>query len=100
MQIRHQIVELLLGKFLLKGRHFGAADLDDVGHAIVIRRHSIRHELFFEQPVQAGPAQIMRTVSEVAFGTTRVVDATSRRLLRVESKLSISLARFGVATTE
>src|ERR1019366_9629196 len=82
MQVGRQIIQLLLGQLLLEGRHLGAAQEDDVGDPVVIGGNAVLHEWLFEQPVQAGCAQVMCTVGVMAFGATRVVNAPALRLLR------------------
>ena len=44
MQIRHQIVELLLRKLLLETRHLRSPQQDDVRDAVVVCRHAVLHE--------------------------------------------------------
>src|ERR1022692_2956131 len=50
MQIRHQVVQLLLSQLLLEGRHLGAAQQDDVGDPVVVGGNAIFHEWLLEQP--------------------------------------------------
>ena len=100
MQVGQQIVKLLLGKLILKGRHLGAAQHDDIGDPLVIGRHSILHERLLEQPIQARASQVAFAVGVMAIGTARVIHPPAAGLLRVQSQLSIGLAGFGVASTE
>src|ERR1700685_2593889 len=64
MQIRHQLVHLLLAELVLECRHLRPAEQDDVQHAIVIRGHSVVHELPLEQPMQARAAKITAALGE------------------------------------
>ena len=100
MQIRHQIVQLLLGQLLLEGRHLGTAQQDDVGNPIVVGGNAVLHEWLFEQTVQAGSAQVMSAVGVVTLGATRVVNPPALRLLRSQPELGVALAGLGIAGQE
>src|SRR5271157_3290167 len=97
VQIRHQPLELLRRQLLLEAWHLGAAEQDDVGYAIVVRRHAIFHVRPLEQPSQAGAAQVALAVGVVAFSAARIVNPAPVGLLRVEPKFCVRLARLGVA---
>jgi len=100
MQVRHQIIELLLGKLILKSGHLGPAQYDDVGDALVIGRHSVLHEGLLEQSIQTRATQVAFAVGIMAIGAARVIHASAAGLLRVQSQLGIGLANFGVASAE
>ena len=97
MQVDHQIVQLLPRQLLLEGWHLGAAQEDDVRNPIVVGGNAIFHEWLFEQPIQAGCAQVMCAVGVMTFGTTRIVNPPALCLLWSQSELGIALARFGIA---
>ena len=100
MQIRHQVVQLLLRQLLLKGGHLGAAHENDVGNSVVVGGDSTLHERLFEQPIQAWPAQAMCAVGVMTFGAARIVNPPALRLLRSQPQFGVGLARLGIAAPE
>lgn len=98
MQIRQQIVDLLLIKHLAKGRHLIPAHADDVGDAFIVRRHAAHGQiLLFEQVLHAWPLPSSRRVGLMTAIAVVVVNAASRSLLGVEAELSIAFATLDVA---
>ena len=96
MQIRHQLIDLLLRELVLEAGHLGTAEQDDIQHTIIVGRNAAGHELFLEKPVQAGSAQVAGGVRIVALGAARVIDPAARRLLGIKSELGVGFARLNV----
>ncbi len=67
MQVRQQIVDLLLVEDLGVAGHFVAAETDYVGHAIVIRGHAAHRQILpAEDAFHAGALASARRVWRVA----------------------------------
>jgi len=97
VQVGEQVIQLLLGYLLLKCWHFGTPEQDDVSYALVIRRHSVAHELLLEQPIEARPAQVALAIGEMTLRAPGVVNAATVRLLRSQPQFRVSFARLGIA---
>jgi hypothetical protein len=91
MQIRHQVIELLLTERAAETGHHVAAANDRLFHKLVIRNQAAGQVRFLEQPFQAGPLGCFGTVRAVANGAVKFVQATSLCLLRSQTQFSISL---------
>src|SRR5208337_2095170 len=100
MQIRHQRLHLLRRQFLLEAGHLGAANQDDVGHALVVCRHAVLHVWALEQAGEAGAAKVARAVCVVTFGATCVVNPPTEGLLWIEPEFGIRFARLSITSGE
>jgi len=91
MQIRHQVIELLLTERVAEtGHHVAAAD-DRLFHKLVIRDQAAGQVRLLKQPFQAGPPRCLGAVRAMTNGAVEFVQATSLRLLRSQTQFSIRL---------
>jgi hypothetical protein len=88
MQVRQQIVNLLLAENLGVTGHLVASKTNDVGDPIVIRGHSAhRQVLAAEHPLHAGTLPPPRRVWRMAAVAIAVINSAPRDLLRSSASL-------------
>lgn len=98
VQIRKQILNLLLVQHLAVSRHLVAAHANNVGDAIVIGRHPAhRQELFLEDALHAWALPSARRIRRMASITVVVINMTTGRLLRIKPEFGVALAALDVA---
>jgi hypothetical protein len=91
MQIRHQVIELLLTERAAEtGHHVAAAD-DRLFHKLVVRDQAAGQVRFLEQPFQAGALGCLGAVRAMTNGAVKFVQATSLCLFRSQTQFRISL---------
>ena len=99
VQIRQQVLDLLVGHDLAEAFHLRSAILDDVGHTLVVCRQSAYGQvLMLKDAFQAGtflPARRIRLMAAIAIV---VVEFSALGLLRVEAEFGIGLAALGIAS--
>jgi hypothetical protein len=101
MQIRQQVVDLLLAEDLGVAGHFVAAETNDVGDAVVVGGHPAHWQIFsLEDAFHAGALPSSRRVGRVAAVAIVVVDPAAGDLLRTESEFGVALAAFDLAASE
>ena len=84
MQIRQQIIDLLLREFLAVARHLVATVPDQVPGTLIVCRHSAyRKVLFSKHTLEARPLPLTRRVGFVAAITILVVNMPAGSLLRI-----------------
>jgi uncharacterized protein YeaO (DUF488 family) len=97
MQIRQQVVNLLLIENRSVARHLVAAKTNHVGDAIVVRRHPAHRQILpLEDAFHAGTLPPSRRVRRMAPVAIVVVDPAARDLLRIQSEFGIALAALHV----
>ena len=101
MQIRQQILDVLGIQLLAVSRHFIAAQADDVGYALVIRRQPAQGKIFvLEDSLETRAFLAARRVRLMAPGAIVVVESSAFGLLRVEAEFSVGLAPLDIAAGE
>jgi len=101
VQVRQQILDLLLRHDLTEPWHHVATREDHFADAFVIGRHSaLRQELLFENALQAVALFVARRVRIVAAIAMLVVEPAARSLLRSQAELGVALAALHVAAAE
>jgi hypothetical protein len=100
VQIRQQIIDLLLIEDLGVAWHLVAAEANDVGDAIVISRHSAHRQILpLENALHTGPLPSPGRIWRVTPVTIIVINATPLGLLWIESELRIALTALDIATS-
>lgn len=98
VQVRQQILDLLLVQFLAVARHFFSAQSNDVGDTLVVRRKAAQRKVFvLEDSLEAWTLFAARGVGLVAAIALGVVDLASGGLLRIQTQLGIGFAALDVA---
>lgn len=98
MQIRKQILDLLVRHDLVKTLHLGASILNDVSYALIIGGESAQRQvLMFEDAFETRTLFAVRRVRLVAAVTIVVIQLAASGLLRVEAEFGIGLAPLNVA---
>jgi hypothetical protein len=93
MQVRQQIVNLLLREFLAVTWHFVSAEDNQITSALIVSRHSTHGKvLSLKNALQAGAFSLVRRISFVTSIAILIVDVPARGLLRIERKLGISFS--------
>jgi hypothetical protein len=93
MQVRQQIVNLLLREFLAVTWHFVSAEDNQITSALIVSRHSTHAKvLSLKNALQAGAFSLVRRISFVTSIAILIVDVPARGLLRIERKLGISFS--------
>ena len=101
MQVRQQIVDLLLVEHLAVCRHFVASHPDDVRDPIVIGGHSAHGKvLLLKHVLHAWTLSSAGRIRRMAAVAIIVVDTAPGGLLRVEAQFRVTLAAFDVAGRE
>jgi len=101
VQIRQQIVDLLLTEDLGVAGHFVPPHTNDVSDPIVIGGHSTRRQVLpLEHAFHAWPLPPTRRVRRMAPVAIVVIDPAPRDLLRIKSKFRIALAPLHLATSQ
>ena len=97
MQVRQQIVNLLLVEGLSVAGHFVAAEANHVADAIIIRRHAAHRQILSaEHTFHAGTLPATRRVWRMAAVAIVVVDFAPGDLLRIQSEFGVALAALHV----
>lgn len=91
MQIRDQVLKLLLVDRVAQTRHHIAAADDALLNKLVVGDQAARQVFLLIQPFQGRPLSAAGTVSAVAHGTVKLIDAPAMGLLWVQTQFSISL---------
>jgi|SRR5580698_1897104 hypothetical protein len=98
VQIRQQIVDLLLTKNLGEAWHLVAPQANYIRHPVIIRRHAAHRQILpLENAFHAGPLPSARRVRFMTPVAIIVVNLASGDLLRIKSKFGIALAALNIA---
>src|ERR1700680_4604237 len=101
MEIRQQIVDLLLIENLGVAGHFVAAETNYVGDAIVVGGHPAHRKILPpKHAFHAGTLPSPRRVGRMTAVAIVVVDPAPCNLLRIESEFSIALAALHVTADQ
>jgi hypothetical protein len=101
VQIRQQVVDLLLAEDLGVARHFVAAETNDVGDPVIIGGHPAHRQILpLEHAFHAGPLPSSRRVRRMATVAIAVINLAPRGLLRIESEFGVALAALHVTASE
>lgn len=93
MQIRQQIVDLLLAEHVAESFHLVATQANDFAYALVIGGHAAHAEVrLLENALQAGALASARRVRRVAAVAVLVIDVPSRSLLRIQAQFGVAFA--------
>ena len=91
MQIRQQIIDLLLREHLSVPWHLVTAITDHVRCPVVIRRHSAAGEILaFERTLKAWALAFPGRIGRVTAIAILVVDVAARSLLRSEGEFCVA----------
>jgi hypothetical protein len=101
MQIRQQILQILLAEFLIEAWHLVSPKTDDVADAVIIRGQAAQREVFvLEHSLQSRAFSAMGRIWLMAAIALGIVDAASGCLLGIESEFGIRLAPLDVAAQQ
>ncbi len=99
VQIRQQVVDLLLTEDLGVAWHLVAPQANDIRDPVVIRRHPAHWQIWpLENTFHAGALPAPRRVRRMATVAIIVVNPAPSDLLRIESEFSVTLAALDFAT--
>src|SRR5271163_615529 len=98
VQIRQQIIDLLLIKNLGEAWHLVASQANYIGDPVIIRRHATHRQILpLENAFHAGPLPSARRVGFMTPVAIIVVNLASGDLLWIESEFGIALAALNIA---
>ncbi len=99
VEVREEIVQLLLGEGCADGRHHVAASQNRLAHESFVGGKSAGEKWFLEETLQTGTILARDRMRVVTGRTILLIQMASRGLLRVQSKLGVGFRGVVVAAT-
>ena len=101
VQIREQIINLVLSEHLSEAFHFVPTEANDIAHSVIIGGHSAHAEiLMLEHAFQTRPLAAAGRIRRMAAIAILIVDVPSGSLLWVQPQLGVTLPALGFTTDQ
>ena len=98
VQVSYKVLDLLIGEHILETLHLAAAQANDVGNPLIVRRQAARRKIgFLKHMLQAWPMTFPRGIGGMAAVAILVIEVASGPLPRVEAELGVRPSSFDFA---